>query len=179
MSKNLVIGTKAYEGVSTVNFNTADGNIAVFKDVEEMTSGSFNIPTELTLSGTNNTDADMTMNEFFLENKVIVKGNELIILKFEGDTAPTTQTKTLRTLCVWLRSSSCIMTFPTGATSAVPPSSITNETSSGSISSAYISRNGTTGELVFNKSITYAVPAGCSVYYARYPLSHTTGLMLE
>lgn len=183
MSKNLVIGTKTYEGVSTVNFNTAEDGIAVFKDVDEMTSGSFDIPTEMTLVGTNNTEADMSLNAFFAANEVIVGEREIIIFKVEGDTAPTSTNYTLRTalFCFTGGRNDGQAAVVTGSTSKVAPSTITGyEQSIGSFSSAYVTRHATTGVFAIHANYTNAcVPVGASVYYARYPISWITGLMHE
>ena len=185
MSKNLVIGTKTYEGVSTVNFNTADDSIAVFKDVDEMTSGSFDIPTEMTLVGTNNTGADMLLKDFFAANEAVIGLDEIAIFKVEGDTAPTTGSYTLKTLLVVVSSGNngdvAQAVIGQGRSQKVAPSTIAGfEQAVGGFNSAYFTRNLTTGALTVNQNYnTNYIPAGASVYYARYPISWITGLMHE
>lgn len=175
MSKNLVIGAKTYEGVSTVNFNTSDNGIAIFKDVDEMASGSFDIPTELTLAGTNNTDADMLLSEFVSQNNIICNKDGMIILKFVGDT-PVTNTPSYRTIIVWFNNGVAISGNRTGSNNATPPSE-TPDSPIGSFNTAYFTAY--SNVFAVNGSFKAYVPAGGSIYYAVYPISYNTGLPIE
>lgn len=189
MSKNLVIGTKTYEGVSTVNFNTSDNGIAVFKDVDEMTSGSFDIPTEMTLLGTNNTGEDMSLNAFFTEHPLEVQMDNIYFFKLVGDTAPTKGKHTLRDMVIGWHVGRSNDVYPPANMAwvshkynlLVAPSSFASDGSGynmENLNNAYVTRRN--GHIDFNASLTnHYIPVGGSIYYAEYPISMATGLPHE
>ena len=125
MSKNLVIGTKTYEGVSTVNFNTADDSIAVFKDVDEISSGGgYDISTELTEWAV--TDGSVTTTDFFGGKTIqlpFTKG--IVVFHVDSDTAPTAGQYTMQNMFFFVDNIS-VTTAMTGDSKLIAPNSIGN-----------------------------------------------------
>ena len=182
MSKNIMINNKKYDGVSVVNFTTADNNVAMFKDVDEITSGAYDIPSEMTLVGTNG-DTDVLLSEFFTNNSITVKSKKtLIVIKITGDTAPTKGNYTLKTFIITFNNIDyiCQGSIVSGKQTLVAPSTITGlEQSFSAPSTSFISLD-KTNKLVINANLkTFYIPANASVYYAEYPLDYSTGLMYE
>lgn len=180
--KNIMINNKKYEGVSVVNLTTDDNNVAMFKDIDEITSGAYDIPSEMTLVGTNGS-SDVLLSDFFTNNQLTVKSKKtMIIIKITGDTAPTTGNYTLKTFTIAFNNIDYCSQFnaTTGKASLVAPSTITGlEQNLQSPSTSYVSLNNS-NVLTFNSNLkTFYIPANASVYYAEYPLDYSTGLMYE
>ena len=179
MSKNLVIGTKTYEGVSTVNFNTADASIAVFKDVDEISGGGgYDISTELTEWDV--TVASVTMTDFFGGKTVqlpFTKG--VVVFHVDSNTAPTAGQFTMQNMFFFVDNIS-VTTAMTGDSKLIAPNSIEN--------SKGLTAPGT-GTAVFNKntkiltfysgfgSSTIGLPANASIKVGFIPFNFDTGLV--
>ena len=179
MSKNLVIGTKTYEGVSTVNFNTANNSIAVFKDVDEISSGGgYDISTELTEWAV--TEASVKMTDFFGGKTVqlpFTKG--VVVFHVDSDTAPTEGQYTLQNLFIFVDGET-VTSAATGASTLIAPNSI--GTSKGLTAPG-------TGTVVFNKNTkiltfysgfgnsTIGLPANASIKVGFIPFDFDTGLV--
>ena len=179
MSKNLVIGTKTYEGVSTVNFNTADNSIAVFKDVDEISSGGgYDISTELTeWAGTGDSVA---MTNFFGGKTIqlpFTKG--VVVFHVDSDTAPTAGQYTMQNMFFFVDGSS-VTTAMTGDSKLIAPNSIGD--SKGLVAPG-------TGTAVFSKNtkiLTFysgfgnssiGLPANAIIKVGFIPFNFDTGLV--
>lgn len=179
MSKDIIISDKTYTGVSAVNFNTSDGGIAVYKDVDEITSGgSFDISTELTEWAV--TVDSVKMTDFFGGKTVqlpFAKG--VVVFHVDSDTAPTEGQYTLQNLFIFVDNST-VTSAATGASMLSAPNSI--EDSKGLTAPG-------TGTAVFNKNTkiltfysgfgnsTIGLPANASIKVGFIPFNFDTGLV--
>ena len=179
MSKNIIISDKTYTGVSAVNFNTSDGAIAVYKDVDEITSGgSFDISTALTEWAV--TEASVKMTDFFGGKTVqlpFTKG--VVVFHVDSDTAPTEGQHTLQNLFIFVDNVS-VTAATTGDSQLIAPNSIGN--------SKGLTAPGT-GTAIFNintKIITFhsgfgnstiGLPANASIKVGFIPFDFDTGLV--
>lgn len=179
MSKNLVIGTKNYAGVSTVNFNTADGSIAVFKDVDEISSGGgYDISTELTEWAV--TVDSVVMKDFFGGKTIqlpFTKG--IVVFHVDSNTAPTVGQYTMQNMFFFVDDVS-VTTAMTGDSKLIAPNSI--EKSKGLVAPG-------AGTAVFNvntKILTFysgfgndiiGLPANANIKVGFIPFDFDTGLV--
>lgn len=179
MSKNLVIGTKTYVGVSTVNFNTTDNSIAVFKDVDEISSGGgYDISTELTQWAV--TENSVVMPDFFCGKTIqlpFTKG--IVVFHVDSDTAPTAGQFTMQNMFFFVDDVS-ITTAMTGDSKLIAPNSI--------VDSKGLTAPGT-GTAVLNKntkiitfysgfgSPTIGLPANANIKVGFIPFDFDTGLV--
>lgn len=179
MSKNLVIGSNTYEGVSTVNFNTSDNGIAVFKDVDEISSGGgYDISTELTEWAT--TEESVTTNNFFGGKTIqlpFTKG--IVVFHVDGDTAPTVGQSTMQNMFFFVDEVS-VTTAVTGDSTLVAPNSIERSkglTAPGTGTAVF---NATTKVIQFYSgfgSSTIGLPANASIKVGFIPFEFSTGLV--
>lgn len=179
MSKNIIISDKTYTGVSKVNFNTSDGGIAVYKDVDEITSGgSFDISTELTEWAV--TVDSVAMTNFFGGKTVqlpFTKG--VVVFHVDSNTAPTEGQYTLQNLFIFVDNVT-VMSATTGASKLIAPNSIGD--SQGLVAPG-------TGTAVFSKNtkiLTFysgfgnsalGLPANASIKVGFIPFDFDTGLV--
>lgn len=180
MSKDIVISDKTYTGVSAVNFNTSGGGIAVYKDVDEITSGgSFDISTELTEWAV--TEGSVKMTDFFGGKTVqlpFTKG--VVVFHVDSNTAPTEGQYTLQNLFIFVDNVATVTSAATGDSTLIAPNSIGNSkglTAPGTGTAVF---NGNTKILTFYSgfgSSTIGLPANASIKVGFIPFDFDTGLV--
>lgn len=180
MSKDIIISDKTYTGVSAVNFNTSDGRIAVYKDVDEITSGgSFDISTELTEWAV--TEGSVKMTDFFGGKTVqlpFTKG--VVVFHVDSDTAPTEGQNTLQNLFIFVDNVATVTSAATGDSTLIAPNSIGNSkglTAPGTGTAVF---NGNTKILTFYSGFgnsTIGLPANASIKVGFIPFDFDTGLV--
>ena len=180
MSKNLVIGTKTYEGVSTVNFNTADDSTAVFKDVDEISSGGgYDISTELTEWAV--TEGSVKMTDFFGGKTVQLPfTNGVVVFHVDSNTAPTEGQHTLQNLFIFVDNVATVTSAATGDSTLTAPNSIGNSkglTAPGTGTAVF---NGNTKIITFYSgfgSSNIGLPANASIKVGFIAFDFDTGLV--
>lgn len=180
MSKDIVISDKTYTGVSAVNFNTSGGGIAVYKDVDEITSGgSFDISTELTEWAV--TEGSVKMTDFFGGKTVqlpFTKG--VVVFHVDSNTAPTEGQYTLQNLFIFVDNVATVTSAATGDSTLIAPNSIGNSkglTAPGTGTAVF---NGNTKILTFYSgfgSSTIGLPANANIKVGFIPFDFDTGLV--
>lgn len=180
MSKDIVISDKTYTGVSAVNFNTSGGGIAVYKDVDEITSGgSFDISTELTEWAV--TEGSVKMTDFFGGKTVqlpFTKG--VVVFHVDSNTAPTEGQYTLQNLFIFVDNVATVTSAATGDSTLIAPNSIGNSkglTAPGTGTAVF---NGNTKILTFYSgfgSSAIGLPANASIKVGFIPFDFDTGLV--
>lgn len=180
MSKDIIISDKTYTGVSAVNFNTSNGAIAVYKDVDEITSGgSFDISTELTEWAV--TEGSVKMTDFFGGKTVqlpFTKG--VVVFHVDSDTAPTEGQYTLQNLFIFVDNVAAVTSAATGDSTLIAPNSIGNSkglTAPGTGTAVF---NGNTKILTFYSGFgnsTIGLPANASIKVGFIPFDFDTGLV--
>lgn len=181
MSKNLVIGTKTYEGVSTVNFNTASGGIAVFKDTDEITSGSsYDISTELVEFARNDTEADIASKDFWATKTLQLPFKAgIVVFHVDCDVAPTQGMYTMQNMFFFVDGVS-VTTAVTGNSILAAPNSIENSkglTAPGTGTAVF---NANTKVLQFYSGFgdgNVYIPAGAIVKVGFIPFNYDTALI--
>ena len=179
MSKNIIIGDKTYTGVSAVNFNTSDGSIAVYKDVDEISSGgSYDISTELTDWVV--TEDSVAMTDFFGGKTLqlpFTKG--IVVFHVDSDTAPTAGQYTMQNMFFFVDDVS-VTTAMAGESKLIAPNSIERSkglTAPGTGTAVF---NANTKILTFYSGFgnsTIGLPANASIKVGFIPFDFDTGLV--
>lgn len=179
MSKDIMISDKTYTGVSAVNFNTSDGGIAVYKDVDEITSGgSFDISTELTEWAV--TEGSVAMTDFFGGKTVqlpFTKG--VVVFHVDSDTAPTEGQYTMQNMFIFVDNAP-VTSAVTGDAQLIAPNSIGNSKGLTAPGTGTVVLNKNTKILTFYSGFgnsTIGLPANASIKVGFIPFNFDTGLV--
>lgn len=179
MSKDIIISDKTYTGVSVVNFNTSDGGVAVYKDVDEISGGgSYDISTELTEWSV--TEDSVVINDFFGGKTLqlpFTKG--IVVFHVDSDTAPTAGQYTMQNMFFFVDNVS-VTTAMVGDSTLIAPNSIENSkglTAPGTGTAVF---NPNTKILTFYAGFgnsTIGLPANASIKVGYIPFDFDTGLV--
>lgn len=185
MSKNLVIGEETYNGVSTVNFNTDDGDIAIYKDVDEIVSSDYDISEESIMEYDVTEEATVGTVLNALGNISLSSLNNIMVIHVDADTAPTQGTYTLRKVVLLLTEGfyQPIMIGMLGKQSLDIPNNILGSDFRpvASVSSGYITVSVSARTVSFNASILTSqyIPTGAKIRVTAIPFEIETGYVVK
>lgn len=185
--KNVKIGSETYTGISEVVLNTADGNTATFKDVDDIEPVVVSdIPSERTFVCTTTTEQKAS-DVFASIANIDMSRNGIYSILFEGDTAPTQGNRTLRFISMSFSDDANRVgvnsVFGTsvgfGTNSLKAPNTVDIATASASygITNAYLQRDTTTKRFVVDSGYSNMpyIPANCTITYVYIPVNPLTG----